>query len=97
MKKPRLTAAQLEKWRARAYATMLCDVLWLAADAYERGDEAEGRNIEGAVQALVDVLGRPDGLPGFPAAFAAVKAEILREEAGQDALGDSQASARRLH
>lgn len=94
MKKPKLTP---EEFRARAYATMLCDALYIAADAYERGDAAEGLKLEGAIQALADVFGRPNGLPGFSAALATVKAEILREEAAQDALGDSQARNPRLH
>lgn len=95
MSNPKLTP---EQFRARAYATMLCDALYLAADAYERGDQAEGLRIEGAIRALVEVFGRPDGLPGFPAAFASVKAEILRDEmAAEKGPGDSQARARRLH
>lgn len=94
MKKPKLSP---EEFRARAYATMLCDALYLAAAAYERGDQAEGLKIEGAIHALVDVFSRPDGLPGFPDAFASVKAEILRDEAAQHPLGASQARNPRLH
>lgn len=94
MKKPKLSP---DEFRARAYATMLCDALWLAAAAYEGGNDAQGRKIECAVQVLVDAFCAPDGLPGFPSAFEWVKAEILREERAQDALGDSQARFSRLH
>lgn len=66
-----------EETTARAYATVLAHALFLAAEAFARGDAAEGQSIQSAVHELMKVFKGPGGVPGFAPAMATVLAESV--------------------